>query len=326
MRDPSIDLLKGIAILFVYLGHSILYHPIQMEQMYEWCRVLGRFIESFNMPLFFIISGFLFSNTQKRTIELYKGKVQRLLIPYLFTMAILIGVKLVLPTSLSYNEAAGRGVIPLIENALLNGGDRWFVYVLFVMYLFVIPFRSVMKNKVLLLFTALILIGVYYLDFLPALFRLDSVFYFLFFFLLGYALHDYWQLLKEFCRKYWYVTFSVFLIFNLVLIIPLEKVSFVYRFLLPISGSLGCLSIAVLLERADSSKMIQYVSYCGKYSLQFYLFTFCYPIIRWGIVSVAHITNSALILLSVFVLQLIAITIIIEITRRISFLRIPCGY
>lgn len=26
-RDLSIDYAKGIAILFVYLGHSIIYHP-----------------------------------------------------------------------------------------------------------------------------------------------------------------------------------------------------------------------------------------------------------------------------------------------------------
>lgn len=326
MRDRSIDLLKGIAILFVYLGHCILYHPIQMEQMYEWCRVLGRFIESFNMPLFFIISGYLFSKTQKSTIELYKGKALRLLVPYLFTMAILIGVKLILPSSLSYNEAVAGGGISLIANALLNGGDRWFVYVMFVMYLFVIPIRSVLKNKKILLMSALILISIYYMDFMPTLFKLDAVFYFLFFFLLGYALHDHWAFLKWFCLKYWYVTISVLVLLNLILIIPFEKISFIYRFLLPITGSLGCLSVASLLEKTDSSKIVKYVEYCGKYSLQFYLFTFCYPIIRWGIVSVAHVTNPVLILLSVFVLQLIAITIIVEITRRIKFLKVPCGY
>ena len=75
-----------------------------------------------------------------------------------------------------------------------------------------------------------------------------------------------------------------------------------------------------------TSAPVKYIAYCGKYSLQFYLFTFCYPIIRWGIVSVMHITNPVVILLSVFILQLITITIIVEISRRIRFLKIPCGY
>lgn len=109
MRDRSIDLGKGLAILFVYLGHSILYHPISMSAMYPWCRYLEHIIISFNMPMFFIISGYLFSKTKKSTADLYKGKAMRILVPYLFTMLILVCVKLVLPASLSYNSAVVGG-------------------------------------------------------------------------------------------------------------------------------------------------------------------------------------------------------------------------
>ena len=109
MRDRSLDLGKGLAILFVYLGHSILYHPIQMANMYHWCEVLSLIIISFNMPMFFIISGYLFSKTRKSTSELYKGKTMRILVPYLFTMLILLCVKLTLPASMSYNSATGGG-------------------------------------------------------------------------------------------------------------------------------------------------------------------------------------------------------------------------
>ena len=110
MRDHSLDIGKGLAILFVYLGHSILYYPIDMISMNGWCHALERFIASFNMPLFFIISGYLFSKTRKGTMELYIGKTKRILVPYIFTMAILIGVNLLLPSSLSYNSAAGGGI------------------------------------------------------------------------------------------------------------------------------------------------------------------------------------------------------------------------
>lgn len=110
MRDRSLDLGKGLAILFVYLGHSILYHPIDMGGMYPWCHTLALFIISFNMPMFFIISGYLFSKAKKSTKELYKGKTMRILVPYIFTMFILVCVKLVLPVSLSYNAATGGGI------------------------------------------------------------------------------------------------------------------------------------------------------------------------------------------------------------------------
>ena len=126
MRDQSIDLAKGIAILCVYLAHSMIYYPIHMCGMYHWCFVLDRILTSFNMPMFFIISGFLFSKSRKNTVELYKNKTLRILVPYLFTMLILICVKMMLPSSMSYNSAVTGGYKSMIIDALCYGGDRWF--------------------------------------------------------------------------------------------------------------------------------------------------------------------------------------------------------
>jgi fucose 4-O-acetylase-like acetyltransferase len=327
MRDRSLDLGKGLAILFVYLGHSILYHPIQMGSLYPWCHTLGQFIVSFNMPMFFIISGYLFSKTRKSTAELYKGKTKRILVPYLFTMLILVGVKLVLPASLSYNSAVGGGVKPLIINALIYGGDRWFVYTLFIIFLMLIPVRVLLKKKWLDWVIIAVLTAVYFLDFLPTIFALDKVFYFMVFFLAGYMLDEYYPAIKSWSLKYWWFIYAVFIMANIVFIDELVKVKFLYRFILPFTGTLGVMTMAFQLEKViEKSKVAQYIEYCGKYSLQFYLFTFCYPLIRWGIVSVLHVTNPFLILSSVFILQLIAITIIVEITRRIKWLKVPCGY
>lgn len=328
MRDRSLDLGKGLAILFVYLGHSILYHPIQMGSLYPWCHTLGQFIVSFNMPMFFIISGYLFSKTKKSTAELYKGKTMRILVPYLFTMLILVCVKLVLPASLSYNSAIyGGGIRSLIVNALCYGGDRWFVYTLFIIFLLLIPIRVWLKKKWLDWVIIAVLTVVFFLDFLPTIFALNKVFYFMVFFLAGYMLDEYYPSIKSWALKYWWVIYVVFVLANIVFIDQLIKVKFLYRFILPFTGTLGVMTMAFQLEKVvEKSKVAQYIEYCGKYSLQFYLFTFCYPLIRWGIVSVLHVTNPFVILSSVFVLQLIAITIIVEVTRRIKWLKVPCGY
>lgn len=327
MRDHSLDLGKGLAILFVYLGHSILYHPIAMASMYNWCHVLQKFIISFNMPMFFIISGYLFSKTKKNTAELYKGKTMRILVPYLFTMLILVCVKLVLPSSMSYNSAAGGGIKSLVVNALLYGGDRWFVYTLYIIFLLLIPVRSFLKNKWLDVGLMAVLTGVYFLDFLPNIFALHKVFHYMVFFIAGYALNEYYTGIKQWALKYWWIIYVVFVVAHVVFIETLCKISFVFRFILPFTGTLAVMTMAFQLEKVlEKSKVAQYIDYCGKYSLQFYLFTFCYPLIRWGIVSMLHVTNPFVILISVFVLQLVTSTIIVEVTRRIKWLKIPCGY
>lgn len=171
------------------------------------------------------------------------------------------------------------------------------------------------------------LIGVYFLDFLPNIFALDKVFHYMVFFIAGYAMGEYYPSIKQWSLKYWWLAYGVFIVVNIVLIDMLCKVPFVFRFILPFTGTLAVMTMAFQLEKViEKSKVAQYIEYCGKYSLQFYLFTFCYPIIRTVIVSVLHVTNPFVILISVFVLQLIAITIIVEISRRIKWLKIPCGY
>ena len=327
MRDRSLDVGKGLAILFVYLGHSILYHPIRMADMYTWCHVLERIIVSFNMPMFFLISGYLFSKTKKSTIELYKGKTIRILIPYLTTMVVIIGMKLLLPNEMSYNKAVNNGIGSLIKNALLYGGDRWFVYVLYIIFLLLIPVRNLLKNKWVDLGLITAPVVIYFLNFMPKLFALDKVFHFMVFFVAGYALSEHYSKIKAWALKYWWLVYLVALIANGVFIMQLDKIPFIFRFILPFTGTLAVMTLAFQLEKTiERSKVAQYIEYCGKYSLQFYLFTFCYPIIRTVIVSVLHVSNPFIILSSVFVLQLVATTVIVEITRRIKWLKIPCGY
>lgn len=332
-RDRSLDLGRGLAILFVYLGHSILYHPIKMVDMYEWCYWLGAFIDSFNMPIFFLISGYLFFKTEKSTKELYKGKTLRLLIPYLTTMAIIVGMKSLLPSSMSYNTSAQNGTISMIIDTLVYAGDRWFVYVLFIIYPALIPIRNLLKNKWMSIGLMVVLMLVYFLNMVPnafettSIFALNKVCYFTIFFLLGYTLADYYRKFKQWATTYRWLVYAVFIIVNILLLKPCRNIPLLYQFILSLTGSAAVMTVAFQLEKSlERNKIVQYIEYAGKYSLQFYLLTFCYPIIRTVLISVLHVSNAVVILVSVFFLQLIAITIIVEITRRIKWLKIPFGY
>lgn len=327
MRDRSIDLGRGIALLCVYLAHSIIYHPIQLGAIYPWCRVFDRILTSFNLPMFFLISGYLFAKTKKTTGMIYKDKTLRILVPYLITMAVIILMKLLLPEGMSYNKAVSHGIKAAIINALCYGGDRWFVYTLYIIFLLLIPVRNLLKKSWISIGLIVGLIFVYFLHFLPSIFALDNVFLFMVYFVAGYALSEFYPNIKSFALRYWWLVYLVAIITNGIFIMYFVKIPFVFRFVLPFIGTMAMMTLAFQLEKiVERSKVAQYIEYCGKYSLQFYLFTFCYPIIRTVIVSVLHVSNPFVIIVSVFVLQLITTTIIVEITRRIKWLKIPCGY
>lgn len=79
MRDKTIDIAKGIGIILMIIGHC------------SFCFVdsqwVIRFIYSFHMPLFFIITGFFIKKT---SVFQFKKEFHRLLIPYILVSACVI--------------------------------------------------------------------------------------------------------------------------------------------------------------------------------------------------------------------------------------------
>lgn len=77
IRDNTFDMIKGIAILLVIIGH--LAHGV------GW---LIPAIYTFHMPLFFIVSGYFYK--EKRFTELLKRDFRTLIVPYLLVTGITI--------------------------------------------------------------------------------------------------------------------------------------------------------------------------------------------------------------------------------------------
>ena len=74
MRDKSLDMVKGIGLLLVVLGHTSSF-------LHDW-------IYSFHMPLFFMLAG-IFHKNGKNYKEFIKKKIKTLLIPY-FSFGIIL--------------------------------------------------------------------------------------------------------------------------------------------------------------------------------------------------------------------------------------------
>lgn len=117
-RDKTVDILKGVLIIFVVMGHC----PIVGNQIIYW----------FHMPCFFMVAGFFIKrNTSKFDLQKdIKSKAQRLLIPYssyliLFTLVLFLIEKTSVLHLLLYGRHEG------IYAAF------WFVPVLFLSHLFV---------------------------------------------------------------------------------------------------------------------------------------------------------------------------------------------
>ncbi len=74
-RNSTIDALKGCGIILMVIGHSLL--P----------SILARPFLIFHMPLFFIVSGYLFK--EKPIVEVIKKNFKRVIVPYFFTGCIM---------------------------------------------------------------------------------------------------------------------------------------------------------------------------------------------------------------------------------------------
>ena len=77
-RIEYIDIAKGITIILVIIGHSLN------------DGILRQYIYSFHMPLFYILNGYFFKKQENKKI-VEKG-IKRLLLPYLITSLIILGV------------------------------------------------------------------------------------------------------------------------------------------------------------------------------------------------------------------------------------------
>ena len=84
-RRVEFDIMKGIGILLVMLGHTnIFYGACQIP---FWC---NRIINSFHVPMFFIIAGYFSKTYDGSWKESLRKCVKRLLFPFLITAGIVV--------------------------------------------------------------------------------------------------------------------------------------------------------------------------------------------------------------------------------------------
>ena len=144
-RSSIIQIMRGLAIVMV-----LFHHAISKVEIKEALYVLDQIIICFHMPIFFMISGYLFQNGLNRYFEKGKGifilrKARHLLLPYVFwTIFLWLGIQIacVLSSSIA-SKMSEIGFDPMSVEDLLYGlftyqvyytEHLWFLYVLFVLF------------------------------------------------------------------------------------------------------------------------------------------------------------------------------------------------
>ena len=132
-RDASFDILKGILILLVVLGHAI--SDTYTNEL--WQRVLFNLIYSFHMPLFVMISGYFSHSMDKRDIrEVIANKAKRLMLPWFIWSTIMAFFFFVSKESFD-NPIQGAGLYKELYRIYT---EIWYLICVFVLTLFWYPF------------------------------------------------------------------------------------------------------------------------------------------------------------------------------------------
>lgn len=321
-RIPELDILKGFAMICMIIGHSIIVFPIDISHV-PWCESLHNFIYGFHMELLFLLSGFLYK--KKNNVAYYKGKAKRILIPYLIWGAIFVLMPVIFASVVHRNTSLSDG----IKNYLFYGGGYWFLYTLlfvFLMYPVIDKLGSWLKSGLV----TVLIISNFYIE-CPSIFCIDQIIYYLPFFIVGNLIAEYNR--KKNNAKY---TGTIGLLFvfafftNRIITIP-EYYSILVNTIC-IIGLLGIVvfffyTIFTATGDVALDKIISFMSLCGKYSLQLYLFNgFLLVPLRLILCSIYKITDPIIIVSVIsfvdIVISLLVCVYLLPKSRVLSFI---CG-
>ena len=317
----EIDIVKGIAILFVLWHHSFIKFPIYMLDI-PWCKYAMAIHGTFYLNVFFLVSGYLFAHSKPRTFtENFKKKASRLLIPYFSYEVINLGVKMALPQLV--NRKVG-GQIEYIEDMLFKGGELWFVYVLFFMFLIWPSILHRLSQKSLLGVIILLMIASNILpgNFLDGIFLYPRVLSYSVFFLVGYLLKDMNREILKNNRNFGIAT-VLFVIFC-CLLVQTFSVPYIWQYVL---AFIGCWFVWALSFQLVKVKSIGHaLAFCGKYSLSFYwLNGFALVPARMIVVKLQHVESTPVIAISIFLMCVVSEVIAIMIIKKIPYVRAMVG-
>ncbi|MGD6817132.1 acyltransferase family protein [Metabacillus sp. 113a] len=141
-RVAELDIIRGITISLVVLGHTA------MPDRYDV------FFSHFRMPLFFIVSGYLFSLVKYESdVKLFfKNKLMRLVLPYFSACFLLLGMRIGMEKFYQIDKGADLsfllfGIFNGNGKYLVVDGPAWFLICLFMTELFYLLMARLLHGR-----------------------------------------------------------------------------------------------------------------------------------------------------------------------------------
>lgn len=213
-RQDWLDIARGLGIIFVMIGHSLLDLPVTIVYI-------------FHMPLFFVISGYLFSGADITPLAFIGKKAKRLIVPY-YVLSI--------PMLIAYDKVNHMDFNPFkrymgkqhtkdqifMQLVQIRYSTLWFIACLFwlslIFYLIVKKTHDNLKIE-LIISLIFIPVGIAYNHFvgMPLPGNFDIICYVLLFFFAGHACRKSGLFEKEWINKRPLLWFFVFMTVSLLL-------------------------------------------------------------------------------------------------------------
>jgi len=250
-RNAAIDVMKGIAILSVIMGH------------FESVPSITHWIFSFHMPLFFFIAGFLHKRTVSR--EVFVKDVKRLLLPYAFTMGILLFYSTMVNCLIRQNlHQLGLTFLAIIYptgTSYANSVPIWFLFALFWSRLLFGSLLRIYKRNLSACIAILIGLSITYIkEFIPfeLPFAIMAGLSALVFYGIGFMYHQYYQKIPKITYVLLLICWIVFYRFCSINMISCYYSNYPLAIVCALGGIVGIYALSLLIIRAKGKGIIEW--------------------------------------------------------------------
>lgn len=275
-RIEWIDSTRGIAILLVVVGHVVGGYTGNYG-LPEYQRIIDMVVDviyTFHMPLFFMISGYVFGLkkynwSMDNYVAYINKKAKTLLIPYFLFSTLQILIKLPLQgkiaSVLSWKNILLLPIIPIDQ--------FWFIYVLFFIFCFAGFMDWKVQHNSLIMAIVLFIVGKLLSLFGGNVFNwggtvlIRCLCYYIYFYI-GYKLC---RMKISFSKRTWIslnVIFAISLICNSFIPLKYEISNIILQVIIAVSGALSVISFCEEFDVVSKSKLLQVM---GSESMSIYI-------------------------------------------------------